>query len=56
MACRDYYIINFKAEQKRAIKTANELYYGEEVIQRLKNATTVSELSRILRAAREGKL
>lgn len=53
MASRDYYAINFKAEQRRAIKVANELFYGKDVVKRLKEAKTVSELSMILRTARE---
>ena len=56
MPSKEYYIINFKAEQRRAIKIAQELFYGKTVIERLKEASTISELSRILRAAREGKI
>lgn len=53
MPSKEYYIINFRAEQRRAIKIANELCYGKQVIERLKNAKTISELSTILRTARE---
>lgn len=56
MPSKEYYIINFKAEQKRAIKIARELFYGKAVIDRLKDAKTVSELSAILRTAREGRM
>lgn len=56
MTRNEYYAINFKAEQRRAIKIANELYYGKGVIEKLNNATTVDELSRILKAAREARI
>lgn len=39
-------------ERKHAIKAANELMYGDEVIERLRNAETSSDLTRILLNAR----
>lgn len=38
-----------------AIKAARELFYGDEVIQRLKNAETDDEISRIMSDARVKK-
>ena len=56
MPSKDYYIINFKAEQRRAIKIAKELGYKKYVIDKLKEAERVAELSSILRSAREGRI
>lgn len=38
--------------KREVIKVAKELNYGEEVIESLRNAKTVNELSRIMATAR----
>lgn len=53
MTRQEKYIINFRAEQKRTIKTAHELHYSKKVIEELKAAKTETDLSRIMRTARE---
>ena len=45
------------AEAKyNAIRIATQLYYSETTINKIKNATTESEITRILRTAREEEL
>lgn len=39
-----------------AIRTAKQLCYSETTINKIKNATTESEITRILRTAREEEL
>lgn len=39
--------------KRQAIRTARDLFYPEEVIQKLKTAQSVSEISRIMKTARE---
>ena len=39
-----------------AIRTATQLCYSETTINKIKNATTESEITRILRTAREEEL
>lgn len=39
-----------------AIRIAKQLCYSENVINKIKNATTESEITRILRTAREEEL
>lgn len=41
-----------EAERAEAIQAARELYYGEAVIEKLKAATTLRQLDRILMEAR----
>ena len=41
--------------RRHAIKAARDLYYSEEVIEKLKAATTIDEMSRIMRATRREK-
>ena len=46
---------SFRAYQREALKAACELCYSNEVIQRIKNAKTVGEISRIMRTARNAR-
>lgn len=39
-----------------AVRIAKQLCYSENVIEKIKNATTESEITRILRTAREEEL
>ena len=39
--------------KRTAIKTAKELFYPQSVISQLQSATTESEISRIMKTARE---
>lgn len=39
-----------------AIRIAKQLFYSETTINKIKNATTESEITRILRTAREEEL
>lgn len=45
----------FKLYQKQAIEAADDLNYGPDVIARIKQATTNSEIARIMRQARLNK-
>lgn len=53
MTRQEKYTINFNAEKRRIIKTAIELHYSKKVIEELKAAQTETDLSRIMRTARE---
>ena len=53
MTRQEKYTINFNAEKRRTIKTAIELHYSKKVIDELKAAQTETDLSRIMRTARE---
>lgn len=46
---------NFKLVQRQTIKAARDLCYGEEVVKRLKAATTTDKLSDIMMEARKKK-
>lgn len=50
------YIPSFKTEKQNAIRIATELRYSKKTINKLKNAKTEPELSRILCDARQGKI
>lgn len=45
----------FKTYQEDAIQAAEELMYGDKVIERLKKATTEGEVCRIMATARNKK-
>lgn len=45
-------IVNIETARNQAIQAARELYYGEAVIEKLKAATTLRQLDRILMEAR----
>ena len=44
--------VSIKTERRKAIEAAEDLCYGEEVVEALRRAATVSELTRILLEAR----
>lgn len=46
----------FKTYQGDAIQAAEELMYGDKVIERLKKATTEGEVCRIMATARNKKI
>lgn len=46
----------FKTYQEDAIQAAEELMYGDKVIERLKKATTEGEVCRIMVTARNKKI
>lgn len=46
----------FKTYQEDAIQAAEELMYGDKVIERLKKATTEGEVCRIMATARNEKI
>lgn len=50
------YEISFKLFQRDSVKAAKELYYGESVIKAIQKATTVDEISDIMRKAREREI
>lgn len=41
-----------KADRKATLKIARELFYGEETLDKIKNATTYGEMERAMLAAR----
>lgn len=41
--------------RRQAIKAAKDLCYGDEVIEKLKAATTINEVDRTMRTARKEK-
>ena len=43
---------NLEMERKAAIRAAKELFYGEDVIEKLLTAKSVNELTRVLHTAR----
>lgn len=45
----------FKLYKKQALKAAKDLFYGKDVIRRINDATTISEIDRIMRSARKGE-
>ena len=45
-----------KGVKKKYVKTAKELCYSKEIIEKLENATTENECIFILRSARKGTL
>lgn len=42
--------------KQKAIAAAKQLYYAQSVIERLKAATTETEISRIMKTARESRI
>jgi hypothetical protein len=50
-----HYKVDFKNVKRSVIKTAEELHYSDDVISKLYLATTESELTRIMRNARQNK-
>lgn len=42
----------FKQERRHLISVAKDLRYGDEVINQLKNATAINELTKIMKTAR----
>lgn len=52
---RSKYEADFKYIKRRVIETAKDLHYSDEVISKLHLAKTESELTRIMRTARQNK-
>jgi len=48
--------MSLKHCRKETIKTARELTYNFEVIERIKNAESVNEITRIMLMARKGEI
>lgn len=55
MLCNDEYDGSLIAFKRHAIKAAKDFRYGDEVIQKLKDAKTTEEVNRIMRTARHKK-
>jgi hypothetical protein len=51
----NYFHDDLKKCQKQVIEAAEDLRYGDEVLERLRNATTEAEMERIMIAARHAR-
>lgn len=49
-------IAKIRAYKKEAIKAAKELYYGEDIIEKIKEAKTENQIRNIMKEARESFL
>lgn len=49
-----HYVQSLKYEKENTIKIAKELFYNQDTIEKLKNAKSTGELSRIMNDARKG--
>ena len=51
-----HYVQFLKYEKENTIKIAKELFYNQDTIEKLKNAKSTGELSRIMNNARKGAI